>query len=117
MAKSSLGVLLLIIAGMAMLAPLAARADHICDDVGEPGWSTLPSHETVNIADGAPYEAGGDWFVIRTITVLPLCNYINAAGNYSLRSYSLEPEDKTERVVICRGSAAVAPYGGTCPPR
>ena len=46
-----------------------------------------------------------------------LCNYINAAGNYSLRSYSLSPEDKTERVMICRGNAAVAPYAGPCPPK
>ena len=82
-----------------------------------PGWSTVPSHEIVNVADGAPYQAGGDWFVERTTTVLPLCNYINASGNYSLRSYSLSPEDKTERVMICRGSAAVAPYAGPCPPK
>ena len=66
---------------------------------------------------GAPYQAGGDWLVDRTTTVLPLCNYINASGNYSLRSYSLSPEDKTERVAICRGSAAVAPYAGPCPPK
>ncbi len=39
-------------------------------------------------------QSGGDWFVERTTTVLPLCNYINAAGNYSLRSYSLSPEDQ-----------------------
>jgi hypothetical protein len=103
-------------AGAAMLSP-SARANHSCDALGEPGWSTVPSHEIVNVADGAPYQTGGDWFVDRTTTMLPLCNYINAAGNYSLRSYSLSPEDKTERVTICRGGAAVAPYAGPCPPK
>jgi hypothetical protein len=70
----------------------------------------------VNVADGASYQLGGDWLVDRTTTVLPMCNYINASGNYSLRSYSLSPEDKTERVTICRGNAAVA-YAGPCPPK
>jgi hypothetical protein len=46
-----------------------------------------------------------------------MCNYINASGNYSLRSYSLSPEDTTERVTICRGNVAVAPYAGPCPPK
>jgi len=103
-------------AGATMFS-LSARADHSCDALGETGWSTVPSHEVVNVVDGPPYQAGGDWFVDRTTTVLPLCNYINAAGNYSLRSYSLSPEDKTERVMICRGNAAVAPYAGPCPPK
>jgi hypothetical protein len=102
--------------GAGMLAP-SARADHSCDALGEPGWSMVPSHEIVNVADGPPYHAGGDWLVDRTTTVLPMCNYINASGNYSLRSYSLSPEDKIERVMICRGSAAVAPYAGPCPPK
>jgi hypothetical protein len=109
-------VALLAAAGAVMLAT-SARADHSCDALGEPGWSTMPSHEVVNTADGAPYRTGDDWFVDRTTTVLPLCNYINAAGNYSLRSYSLSPEDKTERVPICRGGAPVAPYAGSCPPK
>lgn len=95
----------------------AARADHACDDLGEPGWSTLLSHETVNVREGAPYRAGADWVVDRTTTSLAFCNYINAVGNYSLRSYSLSPEDRSERVVICRGAAPVAPYTGACPPQ
>jgi hypothetical protein len=103
-------------AGAVMLVT-STRADHSCDALGEPGWSTIASHEIVNVADGAPYRAGDDWLVDRTTTVLPLCNYINAAGNYSLRSYSLSPEDKTERVTICRGGAAVVPYAGPCPPK
>ena len=116
MYKALLIRVLLVAAAVALLSP-SARAAHSCDALGEPGWSTVPSHEIVNVADGAPYQAGGDWLVDRTTTVLPLCNYINAAGNYSLRSYSLSPEDKTERVTICRGGAAVAPYAGPCPPK
>jgi hypothetical protein len=95
----------------------SARADHPCDTLGDDGWTTVKSHEIVNVADGAPYRSGDNWFVDRTTTVLPLCNYINAAGNYSLRSYSLSPEDKTERVMICQGSTAVSPYKGQCPPK
>jgi hypothetical protein len=95
----------------------SARAEHSCDALGEPGWSTVPSREILKVADAAPYRVGADWFVDRTTTVLPLCNYINAGGNYSLRSYSLSPEDETERVMICRADAAVASYAGPCPPK
>jgi hypothetical protein len=102
---------------IAFVLPAAARAQHACDDLGEAGWRTVVTEETVNVADSAPLQAGGDWFVTRTTTILPLCNYINAAGNYSLRSYSLEPENKTERVTICRGGTPVAPYAGSCPPK
>ena len=108
----------------AILGAGAARADHTCDALGDDGWSTVPTHETVNVTDGAPYQiaAGGDWFVDRSTTVLPLCNYINAAGNYSLRSYSLSPETGKARVAICRAgpagaSVAVPPYAGPCPPK
>ena len=116
MSKASAICGALVAAGAGMLS-LPARADHTCDALGEPGWSTVPSHEIVNVADGAPYQAGGNWFVDRTTTVLPMCNYINASGNYSLRSYSLSPEEKIERVMICRGTAAVAPYARPCPPK
>jgi hypothetical protein len=116
MSKASAICGALVAAGAGMFS-LSAYADHSCDALGEPGWSTVPSHEIVNVADGPPYQAGGDWLVDRTTTVLPMCNYINAAGNYSLRSYSLSPEDKIERVMICRGNAAVAPYAGPCPPK
>jgi hypothetical protein len=116
MCKAPAICVMLAAAGVATFSP-SASADHSCDSLGEAGWSTVPSYEIVNVEDGAPYQAGGDWFVDRTTTVLPLCNYINAAGNYSLRSYSLGPEDKTERVMICRGGAAVAPYAGPCPPK
>ena len=101
----------------ALLGVGRARADHSCDPLGDEGWQTVLSHETVSVTDGAPQQSGGDWFVDRTTTTLPLCNYINAAGSYSLRSYSLAPETKTERVAICKGAAPVAPYKGSCPPK
>ena len=78
-------------------------------------WS--PPTRSTDVKDGAPYRAGGDWVVDRTTTLLPLCNYFNAVGNYSLRSYSLDPVQKTERVALCRGAAPVAPYAGPCPPK
>jgi hypothetical protein len=51
-----------------------------------------------------------------------MCNYFNAVGNYSLRSYSLDPYEKKERIAVCRGTEAgpsvpAAPYAGPCPPK
>src|SRR5262249_37610926 len=80
--------------------PARRPGHHACDDLGQPRWSTLASHEIVDVKDGAPYRVGADWYVERTSTILPLCNYINAVGNYSLRSSSLSPEEKIERVMI-----------------
>jgi hypothetical protein len=100
-----------------LLAASPAWAQHPCDPVDDAGWRVMATSEVTGVKDGAPYQAGGDWVVDRITTLLPLCNYFNAIGNYSLRSYSLAPIEKTERVVICRGGAAVAPYGGACPPK
>ena len=104
--------------------PDVARANHTCDPVTDEGWSVVSSHETTGQADSAPYQAGtsGDWFVDRTITVVPFCNYYNPIGIYSMRSYSLDPETGKERIGICRatpqgGSVAVPPYTGACPPK
>jgi hypothetical protein len=104
-------------------APVAAAAQHKCDPVTDPGWSVLPSEELTGQSDSAPYQdASGNWFVDRTTTKLPLCNYFDEIGNYSLRSYSLNPRVTKERVGICRAGAAgtsvaVPPYTGPCPPR
>jgi hypothetical protein len=111
---------------MAVAAPglgvRPAAADHRCDPVGDPGWRTVPSHEIVSEVDGAPYREGTNWFIDRTVTVLPLCNYFDEIGNYSLRSYSLSPRATTEKIGICRSDAggasiAIQPYPGPCPPR
>ncbi len=114
--KNAFVSLLLAVAVSSMFATVL-RAAHTCDALGDPGWSTVPSEEIVGVRDALPYRDGENWFVERTTTVLPLCNYINASGNYSLRSYSLGPEDTTERVTICKGVAKVAPYSGSCPPQ
>ena len=109
------------LAALALLAPRDARAQHACDAPGDDGWRVLASSEIAAVKDSAPFRAGGDWVVDRTTTLLPLCNYFNSVGNYSLRSYSLDPMEKKERVVLCRAGATgpsvpVPPYAGPCPP-
>ncbi len=94
-----------------------AQAQHTCDPVTDEGWRVMATVETTGVTDSAPVQSGGDWFVERVTTLLPLCNYFNAMGEYSLRSYSLDPFEKRERVAICRGGASVAPYKGQCPPQ
>jgi hypothetical protein len=112
----------IVVVAAAALATGTARADHRCDPIGDPGWRTVPTHEIVGQVDSAPYQAGPGWFIDRTVTVLPFCNYFDEIGNYSLRSYSLSPRVTTERIGICRASAdgasvAIPPYAGPCPPR
>lgn len=106
------------------LGPSRARPDHRCDPVdpvADAGWSVVATEEVVSETDGAPYSMEGDWFVDRTITLLPFCNYFNDVGNYSLRSYTLAPKQKVDRVNICKADARgaslpVPPYAGSCPP-
>jgi hypothetical protein len=101
----------------ALIASLAAaRAEPVCDAPTEGGRVVL-SMEVAGVKDSAPMRDGADWVVERTTTVLPLCNYFSPVGSYSLKSYSLDPEKKTERVTICRAGVAVAPYAGSCPPK
>lgn len=82
----------------------------------------VPSIEVTDVKDGPPFAAGADWVVERTTTLLPFCNYYSPVGSYSLRSYSLDPFTKGERVVLCHANAQglsepVAPYAGSCPPK
>jgi hypothetical protein len=118
----------LVVAAIALMGSgAAAAADHACDPVDpvmENGWTVVPSDETVTEADSAPFEDGarGNWFVTRTTRYIPFCNYYNEIGIYSLRSYSLAPRAREDRISICRattqgGSVAIAPYAGPCPPR
>ncbi len=100
----------------------AAHAQHACDAATEEGWRVEPSVEVTDVKDGAPFAAGGDWMIERITTLLPFCNYYSPVGSYSLRSYSLDPFTKAERVVLCHGDARgrsepVAPYTGACPPK
>ncbi len=112
-----------LVVALVAFSPVAS-AQHACDDLGDKGWRTVATVETVAQKDSAPYRAdpSGSWYVERTVTLLPFCNFYNSVGNYSLRSYSLSPEDHKEQVQICRASEnggveAVAPYAGKCPPR
>jgi len=103
----------------AVSMPVAAQTLPKCDPVdpvSDAGWSVVPSLEEIGTKVSAPYRANGDWFVDRTTTLLPFCNYYNEIGIYSMRSYTLMPQVTTERVGICRGNAAVPPYTGACPP-
>ena len=118
------------IAGLlaALVLPLgcgrvAAEVGHKCDPVSDPGWNVLPSLEVIGESDSAPYrdDASSNWFVDRTTTLLPMCNYFDEIGNYSLRSYSLAPRLTKEKIGICRAdsgsrSVPIAPYAGPCPP-
>jgi len=105
--------------------PAAAQVNFKCDPVdpvADAGWSVVPSLETVDSADGAPFQEGGDWFITRTTKLLPFCNYYNDLGIYSLRSYTLSPQEKQEKIAICKAapagaSLAVPPYAGPCPPK
>ena len=107
--------------------PGVAQSNPKCDPVdpiSDAGWSVVPSLETISQADGAPYQAGasGDWFIDRTTILLPFCNYYNEIGIYSMRSYTLARQVTKERIGICKGtatggSAALAPYAGSCPPK
>jgi len=112
------------IAAMARM-PAAAQTLPKCDPVdpvSDAGWSVVPSLEEIGTKDSAPYQANGDWFVDRTTTLLPFCNYYNEIGIYSMRSYTLSPQVTKEQIQICKtapggGSAAIAPYAGPCPPK
>jgi hypothetical protein len=93
-----------------------ASAQHACD-AAEEGHRLVATVEIAGVEDSAPYRAGADWVVDRTTTRLPMCSYFTPVGSYSLRSYSLDPVKATERVTLCHGDAAVAPYAGPCPPK
>ena len=102
----------------ALLAGLsAARAEPVCDAPTEEGYRVVLSMEITGVTDGEPYQSGPDWIVERTTTLLPLCSYFTPVGSYSLRSYSLDPEKKTERVMLCHGDLRVGSYAGPCPPK
>jgi hypothetical protein len=121
MRMSKVGFIPLVIVVSVSGSPPAA-ADHKCDPVSDEGWTVVPSHEITGESDGAPYREGSTWFVERATTILPLCNYFDAIGNYSLRSYSLAPLVTKERVAICRTTPEgqtlkIQPYSGPCPPK
>ena len=94
----------------------AALAQHVCDPPPE-GGRVMASTEITDVNDGAPFQAGPDWLVERTTRYLPLCNYFSPVGSYSLKSYSLDPFTRVDRVTLCHAATPVAPYAGPCPPK
>jgi subtilisin family serine protease len=115
--RSSPGAVFAVLAAAWLaFAPRPAGAQHACDAAMEAGERVMPSREVTAVSDSAPFREGTDWLVERTTTVLPFCNYFTPVGSYSLRSYTLDPVQSTERVVICRAVSPVAPYTGPCPP-
>jgi hypothetical protein len=120
-------VIVILVAASGFYGHALAQPTHKCDPIdpiADVGWSVVPSLETVGVVDGAPFRGGtsGDWFVERTTTRIPFCNYYNEIGIYSMRSYTLTPEATEERIQICErtaagGSAALSPYAGPCPPK
>ena len=111
----------MVVVALTAAAAGAGAAEHTCDPVTDAGWSVVPERQILSEIDGLPYRAGAEWYVDRVTTVLPFCHYFNSIGIYSMRSYSLDPVESTQRVAICRqtpagGSAPVAPYAGPCPP-
>ena len=79
--------------------------------------SALPERVMTNDDISKIVDTSDDWIVERTTTLLPLCSYFSPVGSYSLRSYSLDPEKKTERVMLCHGDLRVGSYTGPCPPK
>jgi len=115
--RRSAWISVLLAAACLAVAPLTARAQHKCDAAAEEGYRVVPSVEVAGVQDGAPYRAGADWVLDRVTTRLPMCSYFTPVGSFSLRSYSLDPYKTTERVTLCAGASAVAPYTGPCPPK
>ena len=105
-----------LIASLSAASLSAAWAEPVCDAPTEGGRVTL-TMEVTGVSDSAPVRSGADWVVERTTTVLPLCNYFSPVGSYSLKSYSLDPFTRVERVMLCHAATPVAPYAGPCPPK
>src|SRR3989449_6925759 len=98
--------------------PGAARAECYLENVASPqeiagGWTIHEDLRVVKQVDSAPYEQGdgGNWFVDRETTTLPLCSVFDDLGAYSLRPYMLQPVVTKVQVKICQATAG----GGSVP--
>ena len=92
--------------------PSAERAECSLENVASPqeiagGWTMHQDLRIVKQLDSAPYEqgGGGNWFVDRQTTTLPLCRVFDDLGGYSIRSYMLQPVVTKSRVKICQATA------------
>jgi hypothetical protein len=130
--------------------PGAARAECSLENVASAqeiaaGWTIHEDRRIVKQVDGPPYEQGGrgNWFIDRETTTLPMCSVFDDLGQYSLRSYMLQPSVAKTQVKICQATATGGsarfipldakpkppdtahevyqpydrPYAGPCPPR
>ena len=98
--------------------PSVARAECYLENVASPeeivgGWTIHEDLRVVKQVDSVPYEqgAGGNWFVDRETTTLPMCSVFDDLGGYSLRSYMLQPVVTKSQVKICQATAD----GGSVP--
>ena len=98
--------------------PSAARAECSLENVASPqeiagGWTIQEDLRIVKQVDSAPYErgGGGNWFVDRETTTLPMCSVFDDLGGYSLRSYMLQPVVTKSQVKLCQATAD----GGSVP--
>ena len=92
--------------------PRAARAECSLQNVASAeeiagGWTIHEDHRIVKQVDGAPYEQGGrgNWFINRETTTQPMCSVFDDLGQYSLRSYMLQPVVTKTQVKICQATA------------
>jgi hypothetical protein len=92
--------------------PRAARAECYLENVASAeeiagGWTIHEDLRVVKQVDGVPYEqgGGGNWFVDRETTTLPMCSVFDDLGGYSLRSYMLQPVVTKSQVRICQATA------------
>jgi hypothetical protein len=98
--------------------PRAARAECYLENVASPeeiagGWTIHEDLRIVKQVDSVPYEegGGGNWFVDRETTTLPMCSVFDDLGGYSLRSYMLQPVVTKAQVRVCQATAD----GGSVP--
>jgi hypothetical protein len=110
----------IVLASLAAAAafPSAGRAECYLENVASPqeiagGWTIHEDRRVVKQVDSTPYEkgGGGNWFVDRETTTLPICSVFDDLGGYSLRSYMLQPVVTKSHVQICQATAD----GGSVP--
>ena len=107
------GAIIVLAAFVAAAAfPSTVRAECYLENVASAqeiagGWTIHEDLRIVKQVDSAPYEKGGkgNWFVDRKTTTIPMCSVFDDLGQYSLRSYMLQPVVTKSQVKICQATA------------